>query len=317
MVRVKELVYELLIALQIPLSRAQCWRNSTCDGPSRASFAGPWDENILAPDTRTLHPVRVLDADHNYVSHWPSPRPVALKGNGSLLNFDWSFEVGGVVTIDYLVRGEGTLGIAFSESSNFTGYISDESNGGTGPDGALYSYIGPRGADGDDIHTQQKYVVPDDRARGGFRYLSLFTLTNSSLEISVKSMTVELSFHPNWGNMRAYGGYFHSSDAVLNKIWYSGAYSIQTNIMPTNTARVYPCLNTGWENNANLATDGPGLGAGNKRDRAVWAGDFGMAIRSGMRYLNYQSGHGTDKFLESGYWSRRHGNFAKISAASI
>ena len=271
----------VLAAVHIPVGNAECWRNTTCDGPMVQSFPGPWDSNNIAPDTRTLHPVRVLDANHTYVSQWPPHQEVSLKQNGSLLIFDWGFEVGGVVTIDYLAKGEGTLGIAFTESSNFTGYISDNSNGGTGPDGALYSNVS---TDGSTDYVRQKYTVPDDRARGGFRYLSLYTLSNAMLDVSIESMAVELSFHPNWGNMRAYGGYFYSSDALLNDIWYSGAYSIQTNIMATNTARVYPCLNTGWENNADLATDGPGLAAGNKRDRAVWAGDFGMAIRSGKLY---------------------------------
>lgn len=190
--------------------------------------------------------------------------------------------MGGVVTIEYVANGTGSLGIAFSETSNFTGYISDESNGGTGHDGALYANIIT--ATGDSSPRLQEYVVPDDKARGGFRYLSLYSLTNSTLDISVTNMTVNLSFHPNWGNLRAYGGYFHLSDDLLNRIWYGSAFTVQTNIMPTNTARVYPCLNYGWENNADLDTDGPGLGAGNKRDRAVWAADFGMALRSGTFY---------------------------------
>lgn len=274
----RRVLHLLCATIQFYKAQAECWRDTPCDGPAVASFPGSWDANILAPDSRAISPVRVLTANQSQTQEWPTRNPVAAEGNGSMVVFDWGYEVGGVVTIEYLSRGAGTLGIAFTESSDFIGYVSDESNGGTGTDGALYNAIE---ASDDGLPKQNTYTVPDDRARGGFRYLSLYVLTNATLELSVQNVSVELSFHPNWENMQAYGGYFHSSDENLNKIWYASAYTIQTNIMPTNTARVYPCLDYGWENNASLYTNGPGLAAGNKRDRAVWAGDFGMAIRSG------------------------------------
>ncbi|KAK2028024.1 hypothetical protein LX32DRAFT_694379 [Colletotrichum zoysiae] len=37
-----------------------CWRNATCTPPTEASFPGPWDENIYAPDSRTVRPRSVL-----------------------------------------------------------------------------------------------------------------------------------------------------------------------------------------------------------------------------------------------------------------
>ncbi|WDK16996.1 bacterial alpha-L-rhamnosidase domain-containing protein [Colletotrichum graminicola] len=39
-----------------------CWRNATCTHPTEASFPGPWDENIYAPDSRTARPRSVLNA---------------------------------------------------------------------------------------------------------------------------------------------------------------------------------------------------------------------------------------------------------------
>ncbi|QKX63152.1 uncharacterized protein TRUGW13939_10321 [Talaromyces rugulosus] len=268
----------ILAALCSSIASAECWRDTECDGPAQAAFPGPWEDGFFVPDTRTLSPVRVLDGDLRQLGNWSPENIPNLSSNGSLYIFDWGLEVGGVVTIEFVANGTGSLGIAFSETSNFTGYMSDESNGGSGHDGALYTDIST--STGEDGQTVYKYTVPDDKARGGFRYLSLYTITNSTLDVSVRNMTVELPFHPNWGNMRAYGGYFHSSDDLLNRIWYGAAFTVQTNIMPTNTARVFPCLDYGWENNADLDTDGPGLGAGNKRDRAVWAADFGMALRS-------------------------------------
>lgn len=185
-------------------------------------------------------------------------------------------EVGGIVTVTYNSSGDGILGLAFSESSNFTGIVSDESNGGSGPDGALSVNIlngSPNGT----------YTMPDAELRGGFRYLTLFLLTNDTLTINVSSISLEISYQPTWSNLRAYGGYFYSNDALLNRIWYAGAYTIQTDAVPPNTGREYPLLNEGWMNDADLGTTGASvLVDGAKRDRATWAGDLGIAVLSAL-----------------------------------
>jgi len=58
-----------------------------------------------------------------------------------------------------------------------------------------------------------------------------------------------------WSNLPAYQGYFHSNDETLNKVWYSGEYTLQTNSVPVNTGRWVPMVHTGWANNGTL---GPG-----------------------------------------------------------
>ena len=240
-----------------------CWRNTTC-APVKASFPGPWEANMFSPRSRTVQPRRILDLSHNVIGKFPGRVP-CLCSNGSAVIFDFGLEVGGIVTLGYTASGSGTLGLAFSEASNFTGTNSDESNGGSGPDLALQVPV----QSGHGV-----YTMPLDKLRGGFRYLTVFT---DSAQINVKSVELEIAFQPTWSDLRAYGGYFHSSDDVLNSVWYACAYTIQTTSVPPDTGRVYP-LPSGWINNASLGDAPSVLVDGAKRDRSAWAGDLLTAI---------------------------------------
>lgn len=252
---------------------SQCWQNSTCTGPAGPSFPGMWESNMFSPTSRTVSPVRILDANDRYLSSYPGP--ANLNGNGSLLVFDFGQEVGGIVTVEYAASGEGSLGLAFTEAKNFTGYMSDESNGGSGPDGALYANISFPS------FTNAIYSMPLDKLRGGFRYLSLFALSNNTkINVEINKIELEISFQPTWQNLRAYGGYFDSSDQLLNRIWYASAYTVQLSTVPSITGRVWPPPAEGWNNNAVLGSAEEVIVDGAKRDRAVWSGDLGISIPS-------------------------------------
>jgi hypothetical protein len=95
-------------------------------------------------------------------------------------------------------------------------------------------------------------------------------------------VSLELSFQPNWWDLRAYGGYPFSTDDLINRIWYSSAYALQTNAVPPHTGRVYPLSPpTGWINNAFLGANGTSISVdGSKRDRSVWADDLAIALPS-------------------------------------
>jgi hypothetical protein len=263
------LLYGLLV---LQVVEAGCWQNTTCTGPLEPSFPGPWESNMYSPASRTVSPVTILDASNQILSAYPGP--AQLNGNGSLLVFDFGQEVGGIVTVTYAASGEGSLGLAFTEAKNFTGYESDESNGGGGPDGALYANVTSESL------TSGSYTMPLDKLRGGFRYLSLFTLSNTSISVDIHAIELEISFQPAWSNLRAYAGYFDSSDQLLNRIWYACAYTVQANTVPPNTGRVWPAPAEGWLNDAILGTGVSVMVDGAKRDRAVWAGDLGISIPS-------------------------------------
>jgi hypothetical protein len=259
-----------------------CWRNTPCSTITEPAFPGPWDQNIFAPETRTVSPVNVLSL-HNasVISGYPGRK--SLDGNASALVFDFGVEVGGVLSVNYTTTGgPGSMGLAFTEAKDYIGLQSDSSNGKFAlgffdfacDDGSLYSDFESAGT--------HSYTMEDHKMRGGFRYLTVFLLVqgNETATLDIDSITLELSFHPTWENLRAYQGYFHCSDEELNKIWYSGAYTIQTNAVPVNTGRQVPTLSSGWANNGSLANGSQTIVDGAKRDRAVWPGDMAIAVPS-------------------------------------
>ncbi|RDI85922.1 putative metabolite transport protein [Venturia inaequalis] len=247
-----------------------CWRDTTCSGPVQPAFPGPWQTDIFAPPIRTVRPKKILSlSDGKAISQFPGP--ASLQRNGSALVFDFGIEVGGIVSVNYTSNGPASLGLAFSEAKNWIGEWSDTSNGKfKGPDGALYANITVSG--------KGRYVMPDKVMRGGFRYLTLFLITTENSTVTIDDIKTELSFQPTWSHLQAYQGYFHSSDELVNKIWYAGAYTLQTNAVPTNTGRQVPTLTYGWANNATLGPGDTIIVDGAKRDRAVWPGDMGVAV---------------------------------------
>lgn len=258
-------------------SAQKCWKNTTCSGPADTSFPGPWEANIFAPASRTVSPASILSNSGDFVSKFPGNSQ--LSGNGSILVFDFGIEVGGLVTLDYSTTGKGSIGLAFTESKNWIGEWSDSSNGGfKGPDGAIYSSFNTSGT--------YSYTMPDLRLRGGFRYLTLFLVTNGTTSVNITDIKLEIGFQPTWSNLKAYQGYFHSSDELLNRIWYGGAYTLQTNAVPPNTGRQVPFVVTGWANNGTLGPGDTIIVDGAKRDRAVWPGNVLLVNFSRTTLIN-------------------------------
>ncbi|KAG2167106.1 hypothetical protein JADG_006845 [Aureobasidium aubasidani] len=270
---VRPVTLTALVGFGTSAQAQSCWENLTCTGPLDAAFPGEWSTNIFAPSSRTVAPSSILSlANASVISAWPGSAHIA--GNGSALVFDFGKEVGGLATISYTTQGSGALGLAFSEAKNYIGLWSDSSNGKFAPgggDGAIYDNLTTAGN-----HT---YTMDKAHLRGGFRYLTLFLITNeTSSTIDINTISLEIGFQPTWSNLQAYQGYFHSSDDDLNKIWYSGAYTLQTNAVPVDTGRWVPTLAVGWANNGSLSNGTTVIVDGAKRDRAVWPGDMGVAV---------------------------------------
>jgi hypothetical protein len=277
------LLLTTIVTLAAVLSResvvaaAGCWRDTPCTGPSSAAFPGSWDQYNYSPTSRTVSPAHILSPNNTFISNFPGP--TTLRGNGSLLVFDFGKEVAGVVTVTYAASGSGSLGLAFTEAKNWTGEYSDGSNG-------FFDFVSEGALYGNVTGTEEaNYTVPVDKLRGGFRYLSVFSVADNgglgSIEIDIHNVSLEIEYQPTWSNLRAYQGYFSSSDDLLNKIWYAGAYTLQTNAIPPTTGRRQ--VNPGWENDAylDLGTTGSTIYVdGSKRDRTVWAGDLTVALPS-------------------------------------
>lgn len=238
-----------------------------------ASPAGdphPWDAYNLSPASRTVTPAGVFRTTGS-VTDAPaaiSGRPTTLGGPGSSVTYDFGQEVGGLVTLHFAASSPAgqQLGLAFTESSQYVGTTSDASNGGGGADGAIDAAVTPDGS----------WTMPQKSLRGGFRYLTLFA--DSAGPVTLDKVTLAISFAPSMSNLRAYDNYFYSSDPLLNRIWYAGAYTAQTNTIAPTTGRVWGPPASGWDNSGTVGVGDEVLVDGAKRDRTVWPGDLGVSV---------------------------------------
>jgi hypothetical protein len=230
----------------------------------------PWDRYNLAPSSRTVAPAAVYRTTGTVTgaSSVLHSRATSITGSGSSVTLDFGEEVGGLVSIHFAASSQvgQQLGLAFTESSQYVGTTSDASNGGGGSDGAIYA----------DATPGSTWTMPQASLRGGFRYLTLFA--NSAGTIVIDHVSLAISFAPSMTSLRDYDNYFYSSDPLLNRIWYAGAYTVETNIIAPTTGRVWGPPATGWDNSATVGVGSAVLVDGAKRDRTVWPGDLGVSV---------------------------------------
>lgn len=178
---------------------------------------------------------------------------------------------------------DSSFSLSFTESPMFVNPLTSDDSGATS---ANMSYDGvlsvpaplPEGF----------WTMPKSRLRGGFRFLTI--VSNADAPVTISNVSVAISFSPNTPNLRDYSGYFYAKDPVfhdedfLTKIWYAGAYTVQTNVLAVDEGRVpgvpYPgkllmlkevialiAHLAGWANNATIGIASPVLVDGAKRDR--------------------------------------------------
>jgi hypothetical protein len=242
--------------------------------PPAAASRAQGDAYNYSPATRTLAPVRIQGTAGSVTSpqNVLSGASTRISGANSYVVLDFGKDVGGLVTLKFAgASGAGQqVGLAFTESSQYVGEISDLSSGnafsGTGTDGAIFATVNGAGT----------YTMPTDKLRGGFRYLTVFL--SSSGWVDLNGVSLNFTAAPGVANPQAYANYFYSNDDLLNKIWYAGAYTVQLDTIDPNQGRVWPPPSTGWENNGNVGTGTSVLTDGAKRDRSVWPGDMGVSL---------------------------------------
>src|SRR5256714_10164 len=213
----------------------------------------------LSPTSRTVRPTAVQGTSGSVAN----PQNVLtggaarISGTNSSITLDFGKEVGGIATLSFgATSGGQQVGLAFTESSLFIGRVSDASNGGS-VDGAIFG----------DATTNGTYVMPAARLRGGFRYLTIFLSTSGWVDLT----GVSLNFTPAPGkaNPAAYANYFYSSDNLLNRIWYAGAYTVQMNIIASNQGRIWPPPPSEWDNSATVGVGNSVLVDGAKRGETI------------------------------------------------
>ncbi|KAI0338612.1 Six-hairpin glycosidase [Trametopsis cervina] len=242
---------------------------------------GPWDQFNYAPSSKTVRPVDIKETQgffQNAQAILGDTGQGTLYGNQTWITLDFGKEVGGLISMNINPSASSGLALSFSESPMF---ISPLTSDDSSYPSANMSYDGV-------LHLENPlpeghWTQPSPWLRGGFRYLTIVS-TNPD-PVSISNVTCAISFMPHTENLRDYSGYFYATDPdfhdndFLTKIWYAGAYTVQTNTVALNSGRAVPFVSSpGWRNNATLGVAGPIIVDGAKRDRAVWPGDMGVAV---------------------------------------
>ncbi|WP_103940979.1 alpha-L-rhamnosidase-related protein [Thermomonospora echinospora] len=238
----------------------------------------PWQSYNLSPASRTVKPVAVFRTngtvtDPDAVLKGDRTR---LSGAGSYLTLDFGKNVTGLVTLKFAGSdGPQRVGLAFSESSEYVGIQTDASTGGPrSRDGAIYA----------DVDGRTTYTMPAKYLRGGFRYLTVFLESAGSVDL--EGVSAHFTAAPKMDDLRDYANYFYSSDELLNRIWYAGAYTIQLNTIDPKTGRVWEAPPAAWDNSGDVGVGDTILVDGAKRDRTVWPGDLGIEVPAAYAAFN-------------------------------
>ncbi|KAK4956393.1 hypothetical protein LTR10_005917 [Elasticomyces elasticus] len=258
---------------------------STAALASLTTAASPYDEYILAPSSRTLHPVSVYKVNgtvSDASSLTGDSAGNAVFTDPSAVTYDFENNIAGLVTLEVASVDEGQyIGIAYTESSLWISGEGSDATADAGIDEALWFYASEPG----------NYTVSREHERGGFRYLSLLHNTTGNIEIS--QVTVHYTPMPHYQDdqLRDYSGYFHCDDELINRIWYAGAYTNQMCTIDPHYGNALPFImkinstqlgnETGpnpWYSNYTITNGTSALVDGAKRDRLVWAGDMAIAV---------------------------------------
>jgi hypothetical protein len=146
----------------------------------------PYDQYILAPDSRTLFPVSVHSSNGSVStpeSLTASPGSAVFEDD-SATAYDFAVNIAGVVTLEIgaVSDDEQYIGVTFSESSLWVSNRSSDATADAGKDETLWFHVPGPG----------KYAAPRDKERGGFRYMSLVHTTAGSVEV----VSAEVHFTP-------------------------------------------------------------------------------------------------------------------------
>ncbi|HEX8870162.1 MAG TPA: hypothetical protein VF821_31155, partial [Lentzea sp.] len=185
------------------------------------------DPSNFAPASRTLKPVKVHKTSGTVTGNLVTGGSTRLSGRDSYVTLDFGKEVGGLVSLRFAGASASgrQVGLAFSETAAYVGTSSDRSSQHMHEDGAIYAAVNGSGS----------YTMPKEKLRGGFRFLTLFLAGDGWVDVD--DVTLQFTPDPDRANPRDYPNYFHSNDDLLNKLWYAGAYTVQTNIIAPDTGR--------------------------------------------------------------------------------
>ncbi|KAK7953957.1 alpha-L-rhamnosidase A [Apiospora saccharicola] len=288
--------------------------------PQEPVFPGPWDRFIKAPANKSyITPARIWMVDGNVTTTsnggYLSANGDILIGEGGHITLEFEENISGRVCFQVdSVTDEPVLMLAYTESSFFVGERTDATNDDPW-DLPLDLHPGKKTG---------KMCVGDDFLRGGFKYLTLYIddipvfesptarrlrylittvagvvqkvlgkdpISNIVGQAEKDHIPNPLLVYPKFGstpNGRAYSGYFYSSNDLLNRIWYAGAYTLQLSTIDPKEGSALIHVNSflthhdsppgSWYSNFTVSQGTAVTTDGAKRDRLVWPGDMYIAI---------------------------------------
>lgn len=168
------------------------------------ALAIPYAEYILAPKSRTLHPVSV----HSSNGSVSNPESLTASSGSSVFEdesataYDFGINIAGVVTLEIGSVSDSNqyIGVTFSESSLWISNASSDATADSGKDETLW--FQPTGPG--------RYTAPREKERGAFRYMVV--VHNGTGSVEVTSAEVHYTAMPHWADdaLGNYTGYFHS-----------------------------------------------------------------------------------------------------------
>ncbi|KAH6686172.1 Six-hairpin glycosidase-like protein [Plectosphaerella plurivora] len=279
--------------------------------PYETLFPGPWERFIKAPANKThITPTGIWAVEGNVTTSAHGgplqvgehvPGSSILIGPGGLLTLEFAENIAGRVCFDVeSVGGDPELDISHSESPLFADGEPDATTDRLDRDLPLNLEFGNRTG---------TVCVGTDFVRGGFKYLTLqmpdypvWRRDQADAQqvlggdrdpykdhwVSITDVWVICTAFPSQTNGRAYSGYFYSSNNMLNRIWYAGAYTLQLSTIDPREGSALIDYNrlidhnkspTGsWYSNFTIAHGKAVTTDGAKRDRMVWPGDMFIAV---------------------------------------
>ncbi|KAL9581666.1 MAG: hypothetical protein Q9212_003755 [Teloschistes hypoglaucus] len=238
--------------------------------PQQALFPGPWEEYIKAPAEKSrIRPKRIFRTNGSV-----SDPEALVKWQDS--STSTTLSPGGLVTLEFAENIAGLSEFVRGAFKHLTIYIPEHrpKRKDIWSEDSL-----PPSNEAPDTHldTHQKHLNIHEEKFG-----------NDTRRISISSLYINCTAFPSNPNPRAYTGYFSSSSSLLNRIWYSGAYTLQlTTIDPAEGSALID-FNRQVNNNTSpqgswysnftigngtaITTDGAG------RDRMAYPGDMAIAV---------------------------------------
>ena len=281
--------------------------------PSYKPRRGQWRDYVLAPDDRLVRPSEVesvrarggaVDGDPaTLLTHDDDTIRITSSGrraDSPLVILDLGKEVSGPAQVR--VTGASAerpeLHVCYSESLQYLAQRAGQNDGQTahapGCDTANIwnGFPGTPYTADTDSHTlpladaELPALLEDPELRGGYRYLTLFL--DGPGWVEVDDVAMRFTAAQGQEDLDDYRGHFLSSDHLLNKIWYAGAYTVQINTDRPDTAKQWPYAD-GEGDHADDVVPGADpetdvIFDGGKRDRIVWQGD--LAVQDPVAYVS-------------------------------